>query len=141
MGICVALVASILAWARVGLTPSHPPPAADVPVAQPAPGDPEKEVVEREGRMYRLRRWFFTGGSDVHDPPTLAEMSDDEVQIKAPRYISRPVEGKQLMRPGKEQAVEFKVAPETHAGYAATWFALSGAGAVMTRKLLRKMPK
>ena len=39
----------------------------------------------------------------------------------------------------KEQYVgEFKVTPEVHAGYAVTWFGLSGAGVVMTRKLLMR---
>jgi cytochrome oxidase assembly protein ShyY1 len=33
---------------------------------------------------------------------------------------------------------EFKVGPATHAGYALTWFGLSGAGMVMTRKLLTR---
>jgi len=33
---------------------------------------------------------------------------------------------------------EFKVGPATHAGYALTWFGLSGAGLVMTRKLLTR---
>ncbi|GMI22396.1 hypothetical protein TrCOL_g248 [Triparma columacea] len=44
---------------------------------------------------------------------------------------------RELVRPTAEQAVEFKVGPETHAGYAATWFSLSAAGVIMTRKLLR----
>mmetsp|Transcript_3173 Transcript_3173/g.7022 ORF Transcript_3173/g.7022 Transcript_3173/m.7022 type:complete len:427 (+) Transcript_3173:141-1421(+) len=33
---------------------------------------------------------------------------------------------------------EFTVTPEIHAGYAVTWFGLSGAGMVMTRKLLTR---
>ena len=33
---------------------------------------------------------------------------------------------------------EFKVTPEVHAGYAVTWFGLSGAGILMTRKLLTR---
>ena len=44
-----------------------------------------------------------------------------------------------LVRPTIDQAVEFKVTPETHAGYAATWFSLSVAGVFMTRKLLRNI--
>ncbi|KAL9183358.1 hypothetical protein ACHAXT_005145 [Thalassiosira profunda] len=41
-------------------------------------------------------------------------------------------------KPPRECVGEFKVTPEVHAGYAATWFGLSGAGMVMTRKLLTK---
>ena len=48
---------------------------------------------------------------------------------------------RQLLKPDIDQAVEFKVSPETHAGYAATWFSLSAAGTILTRKLLRSMPK
>lgn len=50
--------------------------------------------------------------------------------VTTPRY---PV------KPPREFVGEFKVTPEIHAGYAFTWFALSGAGMVMTRKLLRRV--
>ena len=33
---------------------------------------------------------------------------------------------------------EYKISPTIHAGYAATWFGLSGAGLVMTRKLFTR---
>lgn len=39
-------------------------------------------------------------------------------------------------KPSKESVGEFKVTPTTHAGYAITWFGLSGAGIIMTRKLI-----
>ena len=42
------------------------------------------------------------------------------------------------VKPTAETVGEFKVTPATHAGYAITWFGLSGAGMVMTRKLLRR---
>jgi surfeit locus 1 family protein len=42
------------------------------------------------------------------------------------------------VRPTAETVGEFKVTPTTHAGYAVTWFGLSGAGVVMTRKLLTR---
>lgn len=37
-----------------------------------------------------------------------------------------------------EHFQEFQVQPETHVGYAFTWFAMSLAGALMTRRLLRQ---
>ncbi|GFH62153.1 hypothetical protein CTEN210_18629 [Chaetoceros tenuissimus] len=41
-------------------------------------------------------------------------------------------------KPTKESVGEFKVTPTTHAGYAVTWFGLSTAGIVMTRKLITR---
>jgi len=41
-------------------------------------------------------------------------------------------------KPSKEAVGEFKVTPATHAGYAVTWFGLSGAGVIMTRKLMMR---
>ena len=42
------------------------------------------------------------------------------------------------VKPDANTVGEFKVTPFTHAGYAVTWFGLSGAGMVMTRKLLTR---
>ena len=41
-------------------------------------------------------------------------------------------------RSTREYVGEFKVTPEVHVGYAFTWFGLSGAGVLMTRKLLSR---
>jgi len=40
--------------------------------------------------------------------------------------------------PPMDKVGEFKISPTIHAGYAVTWFALSSAGLVMTRKLLTR---
>ena len=40
------------------------------------------------------------------------------------------------LTPTSEAVGEFKTTPLVHAGYAATWFGLSGAGIFMTRKLI-----
>ena len=40
------------------------------------------------------------------------------------------------LTPTSESVGEFKTTPLVHAGYAATWFGLSGAGIYMTRKLI-----
>jgi len=42
------------------------------------------------------------------------------------------------VRPSKEAVGEFTVSPATHAGYAFTWFGLSGAGIFMTKKLISR---
>jgi len=41
-------------------------------------------------------------------------------------------------KPSKESVGEFKVTPATHFGYGLTWFGLSGAGIIMTRKLITR---
>jgi len=41
-------------------------------------------------------------------------------------------------KPSLSSVGEFKVTTTTHAGYAATWFGLSGAGIIMTRKLITR---
>lgn len=42
------------------------------------------------------------------------------------------------VKPALETVGEFKTTPIIHAGYAATWFGLSGAGMIMTRKLITR---
>ncbi|KAL7512912.1 hypothetical protein ACHAXN_010146 [Cyclotella atomus] len=63
------------------------------------------------------------------EPPLFVQISDattDEIKTTFP------------VRSSREYVGEFKVTPEVHLGYATTWFGLSGAGVLMTRKLLRK---
>ena len=43
-----------------------------------------------------------------------------------------------LLRPTLEKSVEVKVTPETHMGYAFTWFSLSAVGTSMTYQLLKR---
>lgn len=57
---------------------------------------------------------------------TSAKMNDDSSTITFP---AKPVD---------TTVGEFKVLPETHAGYAFTWFGLSGAGIIMTRKMMMR---
>lgn len=42
------------------------------------------------------------------------------------------------VKPGMDTVGEFKVTPSTHFGYGLTWFGLSGAGVIMTRKLITR---
>lgn len=42
------------------------------------------------------------------------------------------------VQPPVEAIGEYKVSPMVHAGYAFTWFGLSGAGIYMTRKLITR---
>ena len=65
--------------------------------------------------------------SDVH-PPLFVEINTDEKET-AQQF---PV------KPTREFVGEFKIPPSVHVGYAITWYGLSGAGMIMTRKLLTK---
>ncbi|GMI43426.1 hypothetical protein TeGR_g10475, partial [Tetraparma gracilis] len=87
--------------------------------------------------------------SPASTPPTLLWLSADALStltkaretgtiFKAlPGVDSHP----SLVQPSLEACAEFKVSPETHLGYSATWFSLSAAGIAMTRRLLRAVPK
>jgi len=61
-----------------------------------------------------------------YKPPLFVQIKDDQ----STSSTIFPV------RSSRDYVGEFKVTPEIHAGYAATWFGLSGAGVLMTRKLL-----
>mmetsp|Transcript_13083 Transcript_13083/g.27657 ORF Transcript_13083/g.27657 Transcript_13083/m.27657 type:complete len:512 (-) Transcript_13083:158-1693(-) len=65
-----------------------------------------------------------------------ATKDDDTKEGTATTTVATP---RYPVKPPREFVGEFKVTPEIHAGYAFTWFALSGAGTVMTRKLLRRV--
>jgi len=72
--------------------------------------------------------------SSLHPPLFVEIKSEDDGGKKVqgggpPRFPVKPTE---------EYVGEFKVTPAIHAGYALTWFGLSGAGMVMTRTLLRR---
>ena len=62
-------------------------------------------------------------------PPLFVQIRDDSCD-----------DGKHVFpaRSTREYVGEFKVTPEVHAGYAVTWFGLSGAGVLMTRKLFSR---
>ena len=62
-------------------------------------------------------------GGDEGDETTAKRPSD------APSWPVQPTAAK---------VGEFKVSPAVHAGYAFTWFGLSGAGLYMTRKLITR---
>ncbi|KAL3765633.1 hypothetical protein ACHAWU_002663 [Discostella pseudostelligera] len=72
--------------------------------------------------------------SDFH-PPLFVEINTATTTDSSPQQSSSlqyPVKSSQ------EYVGEFKISPEIHAGYAVTWFGLSGAGMIMTRKLLSR---
>ena len=57
---------------------------------------------------------------------------DDMNSNTSKQIVSFPV------KPIDKTVGEFKVLPETHAGYAVTWFGLSGAGMIMLRKMITR---
>jgi cytochrome oxidase assembly protein ShyY1 len=60
------------------------------------------------------------------------EIKTDDQSDDAPASTFFPA------RASREYVGEFKVTPAVHAGYAFTWFGLSSAGIIMTRKLLSR---
>lgn len=77
--------------------------------------------------------WFDRNAIEIktktkgQDPLLMTETLEDEQE-----NTSVPI------KPSKQSVGEFKVTPSTHAGYALTWFGLSGAGMIMTRKLITR---
>ena len=67
--------------------------------------------------------------SDVH-PPLFVEINANDKEETVQQQF--PV------KPTREFVGEFKIPPSVHVGYAITWYGLSGAGMIMTRKLLTK---
>ncbi|GKY90819.1 hypothetical protein MPSEU_000054700 [Mayamaea pseudoterrestris] len=78
------------------------------------------------------------------DAPTMKAVGN--VPLSAPYFTAvRPTSDKITgsssslpLAPTADQIGEFKVTPAVHVGYAVTWFGLSAAGMVMTRKLILK---
>ncbi|KAL7548865.1 hypothetical protein ACHAWF_012129 [Thalassiosira exigua] len=102
---------------------------------------PNRGAEDRAGPKVRKLLWMDRDAmeemtsrpADDRRPPLFAEVRDDDGGdgggVDARRFPARPP---------PECAGEFKVPPATHAGYAVTWFGLSGAGIAMTRKLLTR---
>lgn len=67
------------------------------------------------------------------DPLFITEIETDNEEKQ--KSITFPV------KPKADTVGEFKVLPPTHAAYAFTWFGLSGAGVLMTRRLLNRVTK
>ena len=72
---------------------------------------------------------IVTKTNTTKDSLLLTEISNNSEQQQFP------------VQPNADTVGEFKVLPPTHAAYAFTWFGLSGAGVIMTRKLLNRLKK
>ncbi|KAL3786867.1 hypothetical protein HJC23_013788 [Cyclotella cryptica] len=78
------------------------------------------------------------------DRDAISEMTNCPKELRPPLFVQTkdeiysPSPALYPARSSREHVGEFKVTPEVHAGYAVTWFGLSGAGMVMTRKLLNR---
>jgi hypothetical protein len=73
-----------------------------------------------------------TDDSSVNKVPFVTAVSGSDNTGKALQDIVWPV------TPTADKVGDFKVSPTVHAGYAFTWFGLSGAGLYMTRMLLTR---
>ena len=77
----------------------------------------------------------LTSSPSNYHPPLFVEINTDDgttTDAAGDKTLQYPVKSTQ------EYVGEFKVTPEIHAAYAVTWFGLSGAGVLMTRKLLSR---
>lgn len=88
----------------------------------------EKKSVRKLLWMDREAMEEMTSCRDNH-PPLFVQI-DTKANENEPKTF--PVQ------PSEEFVGEFKVTPDVHMGYAITWFGLSGAGVIMTRKLLTR---
>eukprot|EP00984_Skeletonema_dohrnii_P025203 scaffold14322_cov87-Skeletonema_dohrnii-CCMP3373.AAC.4 len=90
----------------------------------------DKKSVRKLLWMDREAMEEMTNCTDDH-PPLFVQINTTADDMKnEPK--SFPVQ------PSDEYVGEFKVTPDVHMGYAVTWFGLSGAGVIMTRKLLTR---
>jgi len=88
---------------------------------------PEHDYSTRPLRLFWLDALALQALAESEDETVLmVQIKDEEEELQYP------------MRPPLDAVAEFKTTPEIHAGYAATWFGLSGAGVYMMRKMLTK---
>ena len=97
----------------------------------------DSNIIKKLLWMDREAMEEMTNCSTNDHPPLFVQINttsatDDNMNTKTESKISFPVQ------PSEEYVGEFKVTPDVHMGYAITWFGLSGAGVIMTRKLLRR---
>jgi surfeit locus 1 family protein len=98
----------------------------------PRPMPPSKRLLWMDRRaMEELTSCGDAAGGCQH-PPLFVEIKTDDQSDDAPASTFFPA------RASREYVGEFKVTPSVHAGYAFTWFGLSSAGIIMTRKLLSR---
>ena len=84
----------------------------------------------------------MTGCNENQHPPLFVQINTEDNENNdnnhQPTTTAAAARRSYPVRPSQEYVGEFKVTPEVHAGYAVTWFGLSGAGVIMTRKLLTR---
>jgi len=93
----------------------------------------DKKSVRKLLWMDREAMEEMTNCTNDNHPPLFVQINttaDDNNKMNEPKRF--PVQ------PSEEYVGEFKVTPDVHMGYAITWFGLSGAGVIMTRKLLTR---
>eukprot|EP00986_Skeletonema_menzelii_P002814 scaffold819_cov146-Skeletonema_menzelii.AAC.3 len=96
-------------------------------------GNDEKKSVKKLLWMDReaMEEIMTNSCTDDHHPPLFVQINTtNTADDNEPKTF--PVQ------PSEEYVGEFKVTPDVHMGYAVTWFGSSGAGVIMTRKLLTR---
>jgi cytochrome oxidase assembly protein ShyY1 len=100
---------------------------------------PEHELNKRPMQMFWVDQQVLEQVAAGVEGVTAAESQDVVVMLTQVQTMEDDDEsGGWPVRPTLETVGEFKTTPAIHAGYAATWFGLSGAGLVMTKKLMTR---
>ena len=114
-------------------------PAGSTTTQEQSPPQPSTTTTSSHEKLLWMDRPAMeelTSSPSNYHPPLFVEINttDDGTTTDAAgdKTLQYPVKSTQ------EYVGEFKVTPEIHAAYAVTWFGLSGAGVLMTRKLLSR---
>ena len=96
---------------------------------------PEHDYSKRPLQLFWLDGLALQAISETKEESILFTQVDDDDEDEEE---SKGAEEDYPLKPPVASVGDFKTTPAIHAGYAATWFGLSGAGIYMTRKLITR---
>ena len=96
---------------------------------------PEHDYSKRPLQLFWLDGLALQAIAETKEESILFTQVDDDDEDEEE---SKGAEEDYPLKPPVASVGDFKTTPAIHAGYAATWFGLSGAGIYMTRKLITR---
>eukprot|EP00526_Cylindrotheca_closterium_P014468 CAMPEP_0113647090 /NCGR_PEP_ID=MMETSP0017_2-20120614/24908_1 /TAXON_ID=2856 /ORGANISM="Cylindrotheca closterium" /LENGTH=276 /DNA_ID=CAMNT_0000559089 /DNA_START=38 /DNA_END=868 /DNA_ORIENTATION=+ /assembly_acc=CAM_ASM_000147 len=123
-----------------GGTWSRPKGTISLTTVRSSPEKPKIITPQHDYSKRPLQLFWF-------DPLALQAIAESEEEISLLAQVVSEEEADESsaksgalypLRPPVASVADFKTTPAIHAGYAATWFGLSGAGIYMTRKLITR---
>lgn len=102
-------------------------------VSVPGKGENPRFMVPQHDLPHRRLYWF-----DMDTMKKLSGLDNGNTQMMIQVRDSAKSEPQYPAQPPEDAVGEYKLTPLIHAGYAVTWFGLSGAGLIMTRKLITR---